>query len=300
MQIIHQCFLKMIEKNKLKRWAQWAAWLVLVALLAFFYAKKDEDQSAEQQGDEQSLVMFPDDNTSVTHGNDGALNYESVLFPRGLSDRVVKYKGYTAHFNKDLHIPNCVTYEITANEARGNRERSGNFERDESVAGCPNWWDYRDSGYDRGHMAPAGDMKWDEQAMNETFYLTNVCPQDAALNAGVWNDIEMKVREWARRDKSLIVVTGPIVDRNYDTIGQDMDIAVPDAFFKVILSPSTSPMKAIGFICPNRSCGGDLKSYAVSVDEVEERTGMNFFNALPDQVENSIEGACNLNQWLNR
>lgn len=290
----------MIEKNKIKRWSQWAAWLVVVALLAVFYAQKGDNQPAEQQGDEQSLVMFPEDNTSTTLGNDAAVNYESVLFPRGLSDKVVKYKGYTAHFNKDLHIPNCVTYEITANEARGKRDRSGNFERDESVAGCPNWWDYRDSGYDRGHMAPAGDMKWDEQAMNETFYLTNVCPQDAALNAGMWNDIEIKVREWARRDKSLIVVTGPIMDKKHETIGQDIDIAVPEAFFKVILSPNTTPKKAIAFICPNRSCGGTMKSYAVSVDEVEKRTGMNFFNALPDDVENRIEGTCNINQWLDR
>lgn len=79
-----------------------------------------------------------------------------------------------------------------------------------------------------------------------------------------------------------------------------MDIAVPEAFFKVVLSPNTTPKKAIAFICPNRSCGGDLKKYAVSVDEVEKRTGMNFFNTLPDDVENRLESTCNLNQWLNR
>ena len=212
---------------------------------------------------------------------------------------MVHYKGYTSHFNKQWHIPNCVVYEITDKEARGKRERSGNFERDDKVAGCPNWWDYRDSGYDRGHMAPAGDMKWDEQAMDETFYLTNICPQDNSLNAGFWNDLELKVREWARRDKSLIVVTGPIVGTNPSTIGQDMDIAVPEGFFKVVLAPKCNPMRAIAFICPNRACGGSLKSYAVSVDEVEKRTGMNFFNALPDDVENNIEAKCNLYQWLN-
>jgi endonuclease G len=292
----------MIEKNKIKRWLQWGAWIAVMVLLLVFFANKEDEGQTERASEEQSLVLFPDDNSNVSSKQDAnaTANYESVLFPRGLSDRVVKYKGYTAHFNKELHIPNCVTYEITAAEARGKRDRSGNFERDESVTGCPNWWDYRDSGYDRGHMAPAGDMKWDEEAMNETFYLTNVCPQDADLNAGMWNDIEIKVREWARRDKSLIVITGPILGKNPEIIGQDMDIAVPDAFFKVILSPNTTPMKAIGFICPNRPCGGALKSYAVSVDEIEERTGMNFFNILPDDVENRIESTCNLNQWLNR
>ena len=288
-------------KNNIKRWMQWVAWAGLVVLLGVLYGyQKNDDSNTQGDDDEQSLVKFP-----TGDGNDGYkgiedFNLESVLFPKGVSDRVIKYKGYTAHFNKQLHIPNCVSYEITAAEARGKRERDGNFERDKSVTGCPNWWDYRDSGYDRGHMAPAGDMKWDEQAMNETFFLTNVCPQDPELNAGMWNDIEMKVREWARRDKSLIVITGPILGKSHDTIGQDMDIAVPEAFFKVILSPSSKPMKAIAFICPNQSCGGSLKSYAVSVDEVERRTGMNFFNALPDDVENGIEATCNLNQWLNR
>lgn len=286
-----------MDKNKIKRGLQWAIWATLVIVLAVMYARGGSDVSSQDDAGGQSQVMTaPHDNQA---GNE-SLNYESVVFPRGMSNMVVKYKGYTAHFNKQLHIPNCVTYEITAAEARGKRERSGNFERDENVPGCPNWWDYRDSGYDRGHMAPAGDMKWDEQAMNETFYLTNVCPQDAALNAGLWNDIEMKVREWARRDKSIVVITGPVMGKKYDVIGQDVDVAVPEAFFKVLLSPATTPVKAIAFICPNRPCGGPLKSYAVSVDEVEERTGMNFFNSLPDDVENSIEATCNLNQWMNR
>ncbi len=289
----------MIDKNRIKRWLQWAAWVVVPALLLTVYINKGGDEQEPAEEAERAQVLNSDEVLPATATTTTDGNYESVLFPRGLSNTVVRYKGFTAHFNKQLHIPNCVVYEITAQEARGKRERSGNFERDEKVPGCPNWWDYRDSGYDRGHMAPAGDMKWNEQAMNETFFLTNICPQDNALNAGLWNDLELKIREWARRDKSLVVVTGPIVGNSPKTIGQDLDIAVPEAFFKVILAPKTSPMKAIGFICPNRACGGSLKSYAVSVDEVEERTGMNFFNALPDDVENRIEASSNLYQWLN-
>lgn len=288
----------MISKSQSLQWLKWGAWVVAVAAIVYFLNKNDGSQKQTTAQIEQSQnLAATEQNTSQTPAQ--GYNYETVLMPRGLSDRVVKYKGFTAHFNKQLHIPNCVTYEITVTEAKGKRERSGNFERDESVDGCPNWWDYRDSGYDRGHMAPAGDMKWDEKAMNETFFLTNVCPQDPALNAGVWNDIEMKVREWARRDKSLIVITGPIVGNNPKTIGKNMDIAVPEAFFKVIISPNTTPIKAIAFICPNRACGGMLKNYAVSVDEVEKRTGMNFFNALPNDLENRVEATCNLNQWLN-
>ena len=217
-------------------------------------------------------------------------------------EQIMVKRGFTVSFNPNTKLPNWVAYELTDEETDGPWTRKGlRFMPDpdcKSRQADNN--DYRNSGYSRGHLAPAGDMKWDEQAMNETFYLTNVCPQDAALNAGMWNDIEIKVREWARRDKSLIVVTGPIMGKNQETIGQDIDIAVPEAFFKVILSPNTTPKKAIAFICPNRSCGGTMQSYAVSVDEVEKRTGMNFFNALPDEIENRIEATCNLNQWLNR
>ena len=289
--------MKMASKAQVKQWLRWVAWVAVVALLAILYMNNDDEENEAVETDATQAITTSNTPQGSPAGDN--MNYESVLMPRGLSNTVVHYKGYTSHFNKQWHIPNCVVYEITDKEARDKRERSGNFERDEKVAGCPNWWDYRDSGYDRGHMAPAGDMKWDEQAMDETFYLTNICPQDNSLNAGFWNDLELKVREWARRDKSLIVVTGPIVGTNPSTIGQDMDIAVPEGFFKVVLAPKCNPMRAIAFICPNRACGGSLKSYAVSVDEVEKRTGMNFFNALPDDVENNIEAKCNLYQWLN-
>jgi len=292
----------MANTKQIQQWIKWGAWVVVAGILIFFLTKNEDNSSVDNSNkasteNPQSLVGT-EQNTSHTSIED--INYESVIMPRGMSNTVVKYKGFTVNFNKNLHIPNCVTYEITAGEAKGRREREGNFERDKQVAGCPNWWDYRDSGYDRGHMAPAGDMRWDEQAMNETFYLTNICPQDNDLNGGVWNDIELKVREWAKRDKSLVVITGPIVDNNPETIGQDMSIAVPDAFFKIILSTKTSPMKAIAFICPNRACGGSLTSYAVSIDEVEKRTGMNFFNLLPDKVEDQLESVCNTNQWFSR
>ena len=292
----------MTTKNQAKHWLKWAAWIAAVAVIVYFLNNNSDSEEQASTEHSQNLVTTEQAaNPSPSQGSiRNEINLESVVMPRGLSNSVVKYKGYTVHFNKNLHIPNCVVYEITASEAKGKREREGDFIRDNNVPGCPNWWDYRDSGYDRGHMAPAGDMRWDEQAMNETFYLTNICPQDNELNAGMWNDIEIKVREWARRDKALIVITGPIVEKYPKTIGQDMDIAVPEAFFKVLLATKTSPMRAIAFICPNRFCGGPLKSYAVSVDEVEERTGMNFFNALPDDIEEQLESTCNLNQWLNR
>ena len=109
-------------------------------------------------------------------------------------------------------------------------------------------------------------------------------------------EIEEKIREWAARDSALIVVTGPVITRGMPTIGAS-HVAVPTAFFKVVLSPFTTPMRAIGFIYPNKSANGPLKRYAVSVDEVERRTGIDFFSALPDDIENKTESQLNLDVW---
>jgi endonuclease G len=222
---------------------------------------------------------------------------EKVVLPQGTCDTTIEYRGFTVHFNSRRHIPNCVVYELTASESEGNIPRYDSFERDSSVTGCANPWDYTRSGYDRGHMAPAGDLKWDALAMRESFKMTNVCPQSKRLNDGAWNRLEEKVREWARRDSALMVITGPVMSDNMKTIGE-MHVAVPERFFKVILAPYAHPMRAIAFIYDNRPCGGSLKKFAVSVDEAERLTHIDFFSALPDDVEDRVESSTNIEIWL--
>ena len=148
-------------------------------------------------------------------------------------------------------------------------------------------------------MAPAGDMKWDEEAMRESFYMTNICPQVKALNTGAWNMLEGRVREWAKRDSVLIVATGPILGDSMPTIG-DSKVAVPPRFCKIVMASHTSPMRAIAFIYDNARATGKLEDQAVSVDEVEEATGIDFFSTLPDEIEDAIEAQCDVKQWDQR
>jgi endonuclease G len=129
-------------------------------------------------------------------------------------------------------------------------------------------------------MAPAMDMRWDKTAMAQCFYMTNMCPQDTKLNNDHWRVLEEKVHRWAKRDKRILVFTGPIMGKSPKRIGKNKaDIAVPDAFFKVLYAPDQG--RAIAFIYPNQPCPGGIGKYAVTVAEVERRTGLTFSSAIP-------------------
>lgn len=212
-------------------------------------------------------------------------------------EQIITHAGYTVSYNPEWHIPNWVSYELTRDETEGKLDRSDDFEVDPKVKGvCPSNEDYKRSGYDRGHMAPAADMKWNSTVMKECFYYSNMCPQKHSLNAGRWKTLEEKVRDWAQQDSAIVIVCGPIVDKGYNTIG-NARVAVPQRFFKVILAPFLKKPRAIGFIMKNEKEELPLSSYVVSVDRVEKITGLDFFSALPDDVENSIESSNSTYGW---
>lgn len=221
--------------------------------------------------------------------------------PSAITDRnsqIIYHLGYTVSFNADWQIPNWVAYELTKEEVEGVIPRSNKFLPDPLVkGGMATTKDYVKCGYDRGHMAPAADMKWSEQAMAESFYLSNICPQNKNLNRGDWNDLEEAVRVWAKEKEHVYIVCGPIVSNRPQTIGYKYKIAVPESFFKVILSVSDENVSAIGFIFPNNSGNNPLSTYVVTIDEVERVTKMNFFPKLPNNIEEKAESTILLSDW---
>lgn len=224
-------------------------------------------------------------------------DFEYVKTAPGLADTVIRYKGMTVSFNKDKHVPNWVVWELTGVEADGDVPRAKDFMADTSVPGCANPWDYSYSGYDRGHMAPAGDMKWDAVAMAQSFYMTNICPQVNTLNSGAWMRLEEKCRNWARIDSAIVIVAGPVLTDNLtETIGQT-GVVVPERFFKVILSPYVDSPRGIGFIMNNGYVEGGMQGAAVSIDSVERVTGHDFFSELPDSIEDEVESQCRFHYW---
>lgn len=213
------------------------------------------------------------------------------------AEQVIEHTGYTVSYNSDWCTPNWVAYELTKDETYGHEERTDHFDPDPDVKGvCPTYRDYSRSGYDRGHMAPAGDMKWDETAMRESFYLSNICPQDHNLNKGDWNTLEEKARYWARKFGNVYIVCGPIMSKNPETIGYN-NVAVPDAFYKVFLTQINGEWQTIGFVFQNQPGERPLISYCKSVDDIEKITGIDFFPSLDDNIEDQIEAHYSASLW---
>lgn len=210
-------------------------------------------------------------------------------------EQIIHHTGYTVSYNEDLKIPNWVAWVLTPERFKEVVSRTDDFLPDPSVDDPVTTDDYKRSGYDRGHMCPAADNKWNEQAMKESFYMTNICPQNHNLNRGDWKELEDACRDWTYQNKTLYVVCGPLLyDKRHKTIGQHK-VVVPDAFYKVVLS--LTPPKAIGFVYKNTSGNNPLDFYVNSVDQVERLAGIDFFPDLPDSVENRVEAECDINDW---
>lgn len=238
-----------------------------------------------------------DDNPDRTVAPEHIAGLEKVVTATGLPEQLINYEGMVVSFNKDAHVPNWVAWELTADEVAGTVPRAKDFFADKSVTGCANPWDYSYSGYDRGHMAPAGDMKWSTVAMQQSFCMTNICPQNNDLNSGAWMRLEEECRVWAQADSAIVIVAGPVLsDDLTETIG-DTKVIVPHRFFKVVLSPYADPPRGIAFIMNNGKVPGGMQAAAVTIDEVERVTGHDFFSALPDDVEAQVESECRFHYW---
>lgn len=214
--------------------------------------------------------------------------------------QVVHHTGYSLGYSEPHEQPQWVAYILTAEALANPVERNATFQEDALVTtGTASDQDYQGAGYDRGHMAPALDMSSTEITMKESFLYSNVSPQTAGFNRGIWKRLETQVRAWAKEEGAVYVVTGPLLKDGLPVIGSD-SVSVPDAFFKVILEYKAPGAKGIGFILPAQSSDGSLMEFAVTIDSVEKATGIDFFPALPDDQEQLIESSLPLYsfQWL--
>ena len=264
--------------------------LVLLAALYFAFGQGQENEVSPLQEKETSL--------SVDTEN---VRYEIPVSTKERAEILLEQYGYTVSYNPDLCIPNWVAWELNAEKLVARESRNSKFmpnpqlPEDKAVTTK----EYTGSGWDRGHMCPAGDNKYYWRAMNESFYMTNICPQNHNLNRGDWKELEEACRRWAEVEP-VYIVCGPINYRTpkYGYIGKTFKIRVPDAFFKVVLTgmQSGNP-RAIGFIYKNEVGNNKRDHYVNSVDEVERITSMDFFSALPDELENRVESLCEAHEW---
>ena len=210
--------------------------------------------------------------------------------------QIVEHLAYTLDYAEQFEQASWVAYELTSEETVKQFERSNKFFKDPDVkTGSASDVDYKGTGYDRGHLAPAGDMSYNEETMLESFYYSNMSPQDPSFNRGIWKRLEEKLRNWAVLYQSVYIVTGPVLTEG--TITPTNGLAVPKYYYKVILDYHSAHLQGIGFIMRNEGASGDLQSYAVSIDSVERFTGIDFFPRLPDKTENAVEARLCLPCW---
>jgi endonuclease G len=209
----------------------------------------------------------------------------------GTDGNILCRKGFLLAHDSYYKTPIWVVEHLTKDKANGTLKRKDNFKPDPDLntGERAELSDYKGSGYDRGHMAPAADMKWDKAAMNECFYLSNMVPQvGPGMNQGIWSVLEEKVRQWALERNELYIFTGPVFEgEEVETIGSN-EVAVPDKLYKIIFDPIK--IKSIAFLMPNKAINtDDMPNYIVSIREVEDLTGLDFFPELEKNVQDMIE-----------
>jgi endonuclease G len=226
------------------------------------------------------------------------LNVPSVsLQPKSTTNQIVVHKNYTLSYNEEHEQAEWVAYTLKKNYGSGNNFQRPFFVEDKKVkTRSADWRNYKNSGYDKGHLCPAGDMKFSKEAFEATFLTSNISPQRHDFNEGVWNRLEQKVRYWATRYGEVYVVTGGVLTDGLKTIGKE-NVSVPNYFYKIVATKSNGKLKMIAFLVPHKESKNPLYSFVVSVDTIEQMTKVDFFHQLEDQLENKLESSKDYKDW---
>jgi endonuclease G len=252
--------------------------LVVVIVYAFQSGSAPVVSNTESKQEEQKEEIIPTDN--IKH-----LEYPAVL----PNEKIISHSGYSFVYSEEHEQAKWIAYELTKEETNSLFERTDKFLVDPFVTtGTAENSDYAKSGYDKGHLAPAADMGWSAITMKESFYLSNMSPQLPGFNREVWKRLEEMMRSWAIDNSAIYIVTGPILTPGLPTIGGNR-VSIPNYYYKVVLDYTQPEIHATGFVLPNASSSASLSTFAVSVDEVERQTGIDFFPALPDDQETTME-----------
>ena len=210
---------------------------------------------------------------------------------------LVTHNYYSISYSEQHEQAEWVFYEIKKERVLGLVSRTDDFRIDEKISSkSATLLDYRRSGYDRGHLCPAGDRRFGKFAYDQTFLTSNVSPQNHGFNAGIWNRLEQKVRRWANELDGVYVVTGGVLEKGLETIGSE-NVSVPIMFYKVVVDLSNDEPQAVAFLIPNKDTSDSYFDYVVSIDTIEERTGIDFFPNMNESAEKNMERSTSLKHW---
>lgn len=233
----------------------------------------------------------------VTIGKTVKSDTNEYFLPTSTTGQIVHHEAYSLSYNEPYEQAEWVAYELKKEHLSNTNYNRPYFEIDSAVkSGAAHWRNYKNSGYDRGHLCPAGDRKFSQKAHDETFLTSNISPQEHAFNSGIWNTLEQKVRYWADKYNGVFVVTGGVLKGDMKRIGSE-HVAVPNQFYKILIDNNTGKTKMIAFLMPHENSNKPLYEFVVSVDEVEALTGIDFFPELNDTIENKLEASSSYKDW---
>jgi endonuclease G len=234
----------------------------------------------------------------ITEGKAIKTDTNEFFLPTTATGQIVHHEGYSLSYSEPHEQAEWVAYELKKEHLTNTNFKRPYFEIDKAVkTGAASWRNYKNSGYDRGHLCPAGDRKYSQNAHDETFLTSNISPQAHDFNSGIWNTLEQKVRYWASKYNGVFVVTGGVLKGKMKTIGAER-VAVPNQFYKVLIDNNTGKTKMIAFLMPHENSDKPLYEFVVSVDEVEALTGIDFFPELEDTIENKLEASSSYKDWI--
>lgn len=254
--------------------------LIILVTVFFYYFERYLDQNGHE-------TAHPKENQS-----DG-FSY----LPTSSTGRIVAHDFYTLSYSEKHEQAEWVAYELKKEHLSKNDFKRPYFEEDKRVrTSSAHWRNYKKSGYDRGHLCPAGDRRFSYEAYEETFLTSNISPQEHQFNSGIWNKLEQKVRYWAKIYNGVYVVTGGVLEDSLKTIGYE-HVSVPKYFYKIVLSRDDNATKMIGFLIPHEDPKKALKEFVIPVDKIEQITKIDFFPSLEDISENRLEASATVKGW---
>ena len=221
----------------------------------------------------------------------------SYALPSSTTGAIVNHDYFSLSYSERFEQAEWVAYSLEKKHLTNDDRKRPYFIEDPKVkTKSADWRNYKGSGYDRGHLCPAGDRRFSKYAYNETFYTSNISPQNREFNAGVWNQLEMKTRQWVKKNGTHFVITGGVLKSGLEEIGEE-DVDVPRYYYKIVAKGSSKDVKAIAFLMENRPSSKSIQQFVVTIDDIEKRTGIDFFKELPDAVEDKLESEILTIDW---
>jgi len=271
-------------------------YLLLLFCLAFFASCDLLEQELNNNSNNNNSSNTNNNNNSNNSNNNTRSKFEFI--PTGGKGEQKAYKYYTVSYVSKHKNPEWVAYSLDKKQREQAESqqiaRESNFKKDPNITETATNEDYAGSGYDKGHLVPAEDMSFNATAMEESFYLTNVSPQFPSFNRGIWKSLEDKVRNWAESEGKVYVIAGGILpQRVSQKIGDN--VTVPTTFFKIVLDYKGK--KGIAFLFKNEKATKTLKEYATSIQDIESKTGLNFFPSLNSSEQQQMEQNFDVNKW---